>query len=95
MTAKYVEQFVERNLNRIDKTDTWYLLYMQAKAARDAIMKDIQDGSKTAATDLMIFTIGSKTYPVNCWSADVISAIDTALFEIMQTCVEQLQLAMS
>ena len=92
MTVKDMEQFIADNRNRIGDSDAYFIQYQQAKAVYDALSADIDNGSPSAATDLMIFTIGNKALPVGCWNAETIGAIDQMLYEIMSNAIDQIYL---
>lgn len=93
MNEKEMQQFINDNRSRICDSDAYYIQYLQAKAALDAIAADTENGSPSAATDLMIFTIGNKAYPVGCFNAETIGAIDEALYSIMANAIENIYLA--
>ena len=93
MNEKEMQQFINDNRNRICDSDAYYIQYLQARTALDAIAANTKNGSPSAATDLMIFTIGNKVYPVSCFNADTIGAIDEALYSIMSNAIENIYLA--
>lgn len=93
MTINEMKQFITDNRNRIPDSDAFFILFQQALAAYEAIDADINNGSPTAATDLMIFTIGNKALPVGCFFADTIAAINDMLYEIMSNAIDQIYLA--
>ena len=93
MTVEEMKQFITDNRNRICDSDANFIQYQQALTVYEAINADIQNGSPTAATDLMIFTIGQKAFPIGYFSADTIDAIDTMLVEIMNCAIDEIYLA--
>lgn len=93
MTEKEMQQFIDDNMSRICCSDAYYQQYLQAKTALDAIMANIEDGSPSAATDLVIINIGNKVYPIGLFNAEAVGAIDEALLLIMRNAVENIYLA--
>ena len=93
MTIKQMQQFIADNQDRICCSDAYYIQFQQALAVYEAIEADIAEGSPTAATDLMIFTIGNKALPIGCFNAETIEAIDDMLLSIMHNAVEEIYLA--
>ena len=93
MTEKQMQQFIDDNKARICCSDAYYQQYLQAKAAMDAILADIEDGSPSAATDLVIINIGNKVYPIGFFNAEAVDAIDEALLSIMRNAIENICLA--
>lgn len=92
MNEKQLQQFIDENIDKIDPTDAYYIQYMQAKKIREAILDDINNGSPTAATDKVIFTIDDKVLDVGCFNAEAVSAFDEALFNIMQNAIENIHI---
>lgn len=90
MTYDEMKQIVAEKTNRIRKDDMYLQQFNQAKEAYDAIYLDIFDGSQTAGTDLVIFTIGRTTFPVSMLNAEVVSILTEALLDIMQEDVDNL-----
>lgn len=93
MTVNEMKQFITDNRNRIADSDAYFIQFQQALAVYDAIDADINNGSPTAATDLMIFTIGNKALPVGCFNAETISAVNNMLYEVMYNAIGQIYLA--
>ena len=92
MTYNEMQDFINSNRERICDSDAYFIQFKQADAAYRAILADIERGSSTAATDLMIFTIGNQAFPVSCFNAETISLIDEMLIGIMQNAVEEIYL---
>ena len=93
MTIKEMQQFIADNKDRICCSDAYYIQFQQALAVYQAIEADISNGSPTADTDLMIFTIGNKALPISCFNAETVEAIDELLLSIMQNAVGEIYLA--
>lgn len=93
MNEQEMQQFIADNIELIPASDKYLQQYLQARAAYDAVIADIDNGSPTAATDLVMFTIGCKVYPICVFNADASEAMQCALIEIMQTAIENIHLA--
>lgn len=92
MNEKQMDAFICENKDRINPMDAYYNQYQQARDIRQAMLRDIENGSLTAATDQVIFTIGSTVLNISCFNAEAVSAFDEALFVIMQSAVENIHL---
>lgn len=84
MDRKQMLQFIADNQAKIYEEDAYYIQFMQAEAVLRALQQDIENGSPTANTDMLIFTIGTKVLPISLWNAESISSIDQMLLEIQR-----------
>lgn len=92
MTDKEMLQYIGENHDKAEKYAYFaYRQWQRAESITNAIEEDIEEGSPSAATDQVIFTIGAECYSISLSDADSVDAAIEFLHKIKELAVEEIK----